>query len=34
MADIEIRKRVVVVEEIFHEGGPPRRDVRCGGRRR
>jgi hypothetical protein len=23
MAEIELRKRVLVVEEIFHEGGPP-----------
>ncbi len=23
MADVEIRKRVIVIEEILHEGGPP-----------
>ena len=23
MPDVEIRKRVTIIEEIFHEGGPP-----------
>jgi len=26
MPEVALRKRVIVVEEIFHEGGPPERN--------